>query len=292
HDRPPVPHLDLPLSLGWTVEALPLFLRATVVVLLARSGVVALGSYADAETVGYFAAAERLIAAADLPLIMFTTAVFPILSRLADRPAEFGPFLRYAVRLGVAGAIVIAVALWLLREPVIALLYGDGFERSATILGILAAGVPFTAANTMMSMALIARQRLWWLFFSECLSLVLLYAVLVLTIDDLGGAGLALAILAAKLLRVLALAAGLGRSDTELGLWPVLLRAGSAAAAVAAALWLTSGWPAPVHAGSAAVVTLVVLAATGVARRDDVERLRRKMTGRPANAGAQGPLDP
>ncbi len=197
YGRPEI-RLDWKLNLHWTTAAFPVFAYIVLKVLANRSGVIILNSATDAETVGIFAAGDRLISACNLPFAMLTGAVFPIMSKLATRRDELRSFVQTCLRVSAAIAIPLAALAVILREPVVAFVFGEGFDDSAIVVGVLALGIVFTAISLLLSMLLIATDHLWPLLRIYAVSLVVLFAGIYATVQSMGAVGLAWSVVASK----------------------------------------------------------------------------------------------
>lgn len=197
YGRPKI-HFDWKLNLGWTIAAFPLFIHLALKVLANRSGVIILDNVADSATVGLFAAGDRLVSAFGLPFVMLTGAVFPIMSKLADKPEELRSFVGTCLRVSAVAAVPLTALVVIFREPLVVLAFGEKFLDSSTMLGILAIGIMFTALNSLLSMLLIATDDLWALLRFYAAGLAVLFIGIFVSIETTGGLGLAWSVVASK----------------------------------------------------------------------------------------------
>jgi len=271
----PTIHLDWTLSRHWTVAAFPVFAYTLLMVLASRSGVIALDRATDAATVGIFAAGDRLISACGLPFIMLTGAVFPIMSKLAKTLPELRSFVQTCLRISSAAAILLACLAIMFREPIVTLVFGGTFQSSATIFGILALGIVFTAISSLLSMLLIATDHLWSLFIVYAASLAVLFLGMWVTIDTFGSIGLAWSVVASKATTSLGLLIYVGRDTLRIPGFRAVL--GATAMAVTMALTYYTLSTASIEARysftlAAGSIALLVFRGVG---SDDIQRLRQ-----------------
>ncbi len=231
----PMLHIDWRLNWHWTVAALPVFAYGMLMVLTNRSGVIALGSATDAATVGIFAAGDRLVSAFGLPFVMLTGAVFPIMSKLAKTPSELRSFVHTCLRVSTVTAIPLTGLVIMFREPIVVLVFGEAFQSSAAILGILALGIVWTAMNSLLSMLLVATDHLWSLFRIYAVSLVVLFIGIYATVEAFGPVGLAWSVVASKATASIALLACVRRDPLGVNVF----RSMSGAAAMAITMAVT-----------------------------------------------------
>jgi O-antigen/teichoic acid export membrane protein len=196
-ERPPL-RLDWPLSRKWAIAAFPIFAYGMLTLLANRSGVIALGRTADATAVGIYAAGDRLVSAAGLPYVMFTGAVFPIMSKLAHSPQELGRFLFTCLRFTAVASVPVAALVILFDDQIVAFVFGEGFRESGMILAILVLSLICVAINSLLSMLFIATNRLWLLFRIYAVSLAVLFVGIFLTVEAYGPVGLAWSVVASR----------------------------------------------------------------------------------------------
>ena len=198
HFERPSLHFDWRLSRNWAIAAFPVFAYGLLTLLANRSGVIALGQTADAAAVGIFAAGDRLVSAASLPYIMFTGAVFPIMSKLADSPQELGRFLLTCLRFAAVASVPVTAIIVLLDDAIVALVFGQSYQDSGTILGILILSLISIAINSLLSMLYVATNQMWLLFRIYAISLVVLFVGIFATVNTYGPIGLAWSVVASR----------------------------------------------------------------------------------------------
>src|SRR6202035_5076327 len=124
-----------------------------------------------AAELGYYSRGYQLML---LPLILFngplSAAIEPSLSRLQHEPERWRQAFLDALGLVMFLGAGVAACLIAVSDPLIAAIYGPGWERSATIFQWLAvsilAGVPMQASGWIyMSLGQTRRMFIWSLFF-------------------------------------------------------------------------------------------------------------------------------
>ena len=227
-----------------------------------------IGWRSGAAELGYYARAYTLMM---LPINMFNgpfnSAVTPALSRLQHEPERWRR--AFLDSLGLAAFLGAGVAAGLIAtaEPLVAILYGPGWERSAVVFRYLAisifAGTPLSATGWIyMSLGRTNRMLQWSLIFTPCVAAAFLLAM------NHGATGIALAY---ALVMNLALVPGYAFATyrTPVGLWDVMkvilpMSGAGAVAAVAGVLTPVEGMNVFVRLIlSGAVAGLVYLALAG-----------------------------
>jgi len=122
----------------------PIFLNNVFVSLYTTINMTLLGGFATDETIGWFSAAQRLILALNMVVVLpVSTAVYPEISRRFEASKREGwLFLRRVFIWAGSAAAAVSILTWLTAPLVIRIVYGSGFEPSVTILRWLAP-IPF-----------------------------------------------------------------------------------------------------------------------------------------------------
>jgi len=271
--------------------ALADYLRASPVfagILLFTAGInrfdfIALSQLGTAADVGAYTVPYKIYEVTLMAPAIIVLVVYPVLARLFedDRPA-FERTLRFLCTFNVIAGLPCAVAVAALAEPIVGLLFGDGFVSTAPVLGLLVFCTVLLGLDQAMTAGLLAahRQKLdLYVLAGTFAAYLVLLAVL---IPAWGYMGAAVATFAAALVQVVlryAFARALFVSRA------VLLRLGAAlvaAACMAAAVWATSGWPPPLALPAwFAVYGTVLLLLRGVST-DDLRLVRSLIAARRA----------
>lgn len=271
----PRPHLDLDLSRRWFLASLSLFAFTAIGVLELRAGIIFLGATGNTAAVGLYAAGDRLISAASLLLVMFNGAVFPVMSRLTDSPAELNRLFARCLRLAVILALPAATAIILLREAIIELVFGAGFAPAADVLGILAAAMVPGAINGLSTMLLIARHRLRALLKIQLLGLTTFFAAMAMFVTTGSFTGLAWSVLIVKLVICVSSISYLHRRDHALALWSILRGPLAATTGMVTAFVLSNQLPLALRLALVAAAGLLMLVVFKGVERHDLAYVRR-----------------
>lgn len=86
---------------------------------------------------GIYAAAYRLLDAANVLGLLFAGLLLPMSARLLKEKKSIRPILRLSLQMILCGAITVAIATWFFREEIMFLLYDDASTYGANILGVL-----------------------------------------------------------------------------------------------------------------------------------------------------------
>lgn len=119
------------LAAGW-----PIFLNNVFVSLYTTVNMTMLGGFATDETIGYFSAAQRLIVALNMVVVLpVSTALYPEISRRFEASKTDGRrFLRRVLVWAGLAAMAVSVLTYLCAPLAVRIIYGQGFEPSVSIL--------------------------------------------------------------------------------------------------------------------------------------------------------------
>ena len=125
----------------------PLALLTGLAIVYQRMGILILGTISTDAVTGWFAAAARIVEALKIVHYAFLGALFPVLAQIAYRnrsqiqeaeTPRFLPILQSdSLRFLVGLSLVIAIAVTLLADPIIHLLFGPNFGASVPALKTL-----------------------------------------------------------------------------------------------------------------------------------------------------------
>ena len=243
-------------------QASPFFHVIVLAALYLRLGIIYLTVLGGEAETGLFTSAEKLVAAAGMVQIMFSAALFPVVSRLWNGQREqFADLMQRAGRLILFLTLPIATLLALFAQDIVRILYGDTFSDAAAVLAAVAWVLVLRGIWQLLATAGQAADRPRLLVAGRGLGLAVLTLASLVLIPPYGAMGLVAAMLAAEIasvallhvllqragvpvmgfgsaLRVVPaclLAAGLAYLTADLALW---LRLGAVAGGGAAALWL------------------------------------------------------
>lgn len=176
-------------------------------VLYQRSGLLLLSMLTDDAVAGWYSAATRVLEALKLIPGAFFGAVFPMLAANAA-VAQPGK-LRRAYARGftalVALSILLAALTAILARPLIATLYGPGYEPAADALRLMAWSLPLTVFTFKYSFEFVVNGLEHVAMLSMLLTLLLSAGLTVALIGRWSLAGAAAALVAGELLQVLIL---------------------------------------------------------------------------------------
>jgi PST family polysaccharide transporter len=180
-----------------------------------------IGWRSGAAELGYYARAYTLMM---MPINMFNgpfnSAVTPALSRLQNEPERWRRAFLDSLGLACFLGGGLAAGLIAAADPIVAILYGPGWDRSATVFQYLAisifAGTPLSATGWIyMSLGRTNRMLQWSLMFTPCVAGAFLLSM------NHGATGIALAY---AVVMNLALVPGYAFAThrTPVGLWDVM----------------------------------------------------------------------
>lgn len=178
--------------------ATPLIIVSLVLIVEYQFDVVILSLFHPASHVGVYSKAAML-----LTLLLFLTrsyqlAIFPVIARAYEQSLQsLQRVYGRSLSLLLGGAVLIAVAVMALAEPVLDLLYGSGNEEAATILRILVWAFVISAFNVPNSRLIIAADRQKVIAYFALLSMTGNLLLSLLLVPQYGGIGSAVARVAA-----------------------------------------------------------------------------------------------
>jgi O-antigen/teichoic acid export membrane protein len=161
---------------------------------------------------GVYAAAYRFVDIAQALSVVIASALYPRLSRLGSRP---GRAAARSIELVLLAAVPAAATLWLLRVPVVSMLFGDTYSGSAAALSLLAPALPFLALNSLATFVLAAAGRVRLVALAYVAALVLNVALNAAWAPLLGAPGAGRAMLVSEVLLAIGLVLVISRPGGE-----------------------------------------------------------------------------
>lgn len=152
--------IDWSFSKSLVKAALPLILASVFGVIAYRIDMVMLSAMKGDAAVGLYSAAYRLVEALGFIPLAFTTALFPVLSRLHISSQDSLKFAyQKSFKYLLLVVLPIAVATTLVADRVILGIYSSGFSGSEVALRILVWAAPFTFLNLLLATTVISINR-------------------------------------------------------------------------------------------------------------------------------------
>jgi O-antigen/teichoic acid export membrane protein len=272
--------LDAALCRRLLREAAPFTLTLALGLLTFKLDVVMLSAMKGSEAVGRYSAAFRLLEGLVYLSAAFVGTMFPVLSRLkTTSEQQLRSATRHAIDVVLAFALPGAVALALLAEPIIRILYGESYAASVPVLRWIGASLLFVFAGNFLAAVLSAVDRQKACFqvalAAVALNLVLNLALIPRLAET--GAAVAAAVTQASSALLLAL---LVRRHVRPGVDAArVAKIGLATAAMAASLVALRSGGFAVQALVGTAVYFVALAATRVLTAEERRRVRAALSG-------------
>jgi O-antigen/teichoic acid export membrane protein len=125
------------LHIAW-----PLWISSITILILKQVDLWVVASYMSEEKVALYAAATRLVALVELPLVLMNTVIPPFITSLyvQGKKKTLQNMLRTTATLSSLPAIVIALAFWSFGETFLSFVYGAFYHEGYTVLSILTLG--------------------------------------------------------------------------------------------------------------------------------------------------------
>ena len=143
------------------INAIPFFVIMVLAQFYDRIGVILL-TYLKGETeVGVFSAADRLLVTISTGIVMFGSAIFPVMSRLfAESKDELFKLYERSVRLMLVALLPLSTIIFLLSKQMILAIFGEKFIDSVPVLQILAWTLTFLGLKcVLVSLLVVANYQ-------------------------------------------------------------------------------------------------------------------------------------
>ena len=224
------------------VESFPLMLNHLLATLFFKIDVPLLRTLRGDAEVGRYGTAYKFLDAFNVIPSFFTFALFPLLSRQAqhDRPAMVRTY-HFAIKLLTLVALPVAAAAWWLAAPLVGLLGGQAYlPDGALALQLMALSMPFGWINSVTNYLLVAagQQRA----LTRCFAVAVLFnlGANLLFIPRYGFVAAAVITIFSELVEGAAFQYFVYRHIAPTPWLRLFARAGAAAAAMLAVLWLAA----------------------------------------------------
>ncbi len=238
-------------------SALPFGIAMLLSIAYYWNGSTLLARWRGDAAVGIFSAPFRLVMGIVLAGSAFAGAMYPVMSRtftLACGPLQrmFERAIRFvsiiAFFLGVIGAVM--------AVPIVAVVYGRGYQASVLTMRVLSAWGAFACLNAFLSNYFFSVDRARVVTMQTAISLTVNVMLNFVLIARAGAAGAAVSIAVAELAGFLFLLLQQRRTEAGVSMWmlrSVWLRVGVSASAAAFAAWIVARWS---HEAALAVAVL------------------------------------
>jgi O-antigen/teichoic acid export membrane protein len=242
-------------------QAAPIGLSFIVIQIHVGFGLVALGLFDGDRAAGLYAAPQRLVLFLTAASSMFGAAVFPRLSTLwAEGREGFERVVRLGFRVMVLASVPLAVGGALVARPLVAFVYGPGYEDGALVFRWLVPSVVPISVSMLFGYALLAAGGERRYFLASVSGAAVVVAANVALIPRVHILAPAVASVAAECAVFVLMASSMRRVASVAAGRTVWVAAG-AAALMAGAILLVGSAPAAVQIAVGAVVYVAGVAA-------------------------------
>ncbi|HEY6456176.1 MAG TPA: flippase [Steroidobacteraceae bacterium] len=174
----------------------PFFGVQAFAAIYARGAVIMLSAIATPQSVGVYAAADRLMVAVALAPTMLGSAVYPALTRVAARSrVEVRALCGRSVLLMLITTLPLAMVFTMFAHPLIGVLFGPLYRQAAPALQILTWTLPIVGVQSLLGSQLMAVNQQHLLARARFLGLTLFVLLAPLLIWKFGFRGAAVAVL-------------------------------------------------------------------------------------------------
>jgi O-antigen/teichoic acid export membrane protein len=147
-------------------SSIPYLISGLGLILYGQVDVLIISSLVNTQETGWYGAASQLFNTLLFIPVVFTTAVFPVLSRTyAATPDALPKVLRKTFDMLLLVSIPIGLGILIIAPQVVVILFGSGFTQSGPILALMGIVLIFTYQNVLIGQFLIStdRQNSWTL---------------------------------------------------------------------------------------------------------------------------------
>jgi O-antigen/teichoic acid export membrane protein len=153
-------------TLAMCRASLPYLMSGLGLILYGRVDVLIISSLINTQETGWYGAASQLFGTLLFIPVVFTTAVFPMVTRTyANAPDALPKILRKTFDLMLLVSVPIGLGLFVVAQQGVVLLLGAGFAQTGPILAVMGIVLIFTYQNVLIGQFLIStdRQNSWTL---------------------------------------------------------------------------------------------------------------------------------
>ena len=224
------PWFDRVLLRKLLVWAAPLGLSTILAALYLRAPILVLGMVSSKAQVGLFGVGFKVLEGLRALPYFVTITLMPEFARMAENRDRLDTLVERAVRLLQFFVIPMLIGIVTLADEVTAVVGGDEFEGSASVIRILAVGVAAAFISGVLGQAMVALNRQAQLLMLVSAILVLNVGLCLALIPSLGARGAALGFVIAEIAALLGVMLLFGRSGRRpsLRVQPALGVAGAA----------------------------------------------------------------
>lgn len=153
-------NIDMTFIKSLLSKALPFLILLILGQFYDRIGVILLTIIQGNEAAGIYAASDRLTITIITGLAMFGSALFPVMSRLAnDAPQKLVTAYEKSIRILLVTVLPVATFMFLLSHEIITLLFGETYNESANVLQIMSWSILPAALHTILIGILVATNQ-------------------------------------------------------------------------------------------------------------------------------------
>lgn len=157
-------YLQIAPTLAMCRVSFPYLMSGLGLILYGQVDVLIISSLINAQETGWYAAASQLFGTLLFIPVVFTTAVFPVVTRTyANAPDALPKILRKTFDLMLLVSVPIGLGIFVVAQQGVTLLLGSGFTPSGPILAVMGIVLIFTYQNVLIGQFLIStdRQNAW-----------------------------------------------------------------------------------------------------------------------------------
>ena len=172
-------HMQAAQILTMCRASFPYLMSGLGLILYGRIDVLLISSLLNTQETGWYGAASQLFGTLLFIPVVFTTAVFPVLTRTyTNAPDALPKILGKTFDLMLLVSVPIGLGIFVVAQQGVTLLLGSGFTQSGPILALMGIVLIFTYQNVLIGQFLIStdRQNAWTL-------IMIVAAVLTIPLD-------------------------------------------------------------------------------------------------------------
>lgn len=259
-------------------KALPIGVGSLAVTGYYRLTGIVLYAHAGPEVAGNFSAAFRILDALQAIPATLSAAFLPLMARYfaQNKISQATAVWNLALRLILTVSVLSAVAISLLSQPIVELLYGSKYQTAADLLALLMIAFPPVCLGWMLTGVVTATGHVKSYAVIAVSVAILSISASLLVIPLFGAPGASLVTIGTELLVMTALSVVVYRDTGLLVSWSLALKISLAAALTAVSILLVRPYGLFAGAAAAAVTGTCSVVALRVLRIEDIRKLLQK----------------
>jgi O-antigen/teichoic acid export membrane protein len=160
------PHFQIDQAIAMLKSSFPYLMSGLGLIIYGQVDVLIISSLVNTTEIGWYGVASQLFGTLLFIPVVFTTAIFPLLTRTyANAPESLPKILCKSFDFMLLVSIPIGLGICVVANPIVMLLFGPSFAQSGPILSLMGIVLIFTYQNVLLAQFFTSmdRQNSWTL---------------------------------------------------------------------------------------------------------------------------------